>query len=96
MLYWKLLERNWEHLYPIHEGVQPHLAKTRFFNTLVGNPDEEGKFPYPEEIEIVDQVETENVHGRLVQCSWATCTLLFYSFPDEQCGLCRLGRGLYP
>lgn len=67
MLYWKLLERNWEHLYPIHEGVQPHLAKTRFFNTLVGNPDEEGKFPYPEEIEIVDQVETENVHGRLVR-----------------------------
>lgn len=67
LLYWKLLERNLQHLYPIQEEVQPHLAKTRFFNTMVGNPDEEGNFQYPEEIQIVDQLDAENVQRRLVR-----------------------------
>ncbi|WP_340084825.1 hypothetical protein MHB50_02690 [Siminovitchia sp. FSL H7-0308] len=67
MLYWNLLEHNWEHLYPVHEEVQLLLAKTRFFHTMADSPNEDGTVNYPEDIEIVDHLDTENIHGRLVR-----------------------------
>lgn len=66
LLYWSLLEQKCEHLYPIKEGIQQHLAKTRFFNE-VRNSNNEGNLHYADKIRVVDQLETENVHGRLVR-----------------------------
>jgi hypothetical protein len=68
MVYWELKERNLEHLYPISEGKQPHLAKTRLFSTIINLPEEdEGVIRYPEDIQIIDQVETENTYGQPVR-----------------------------
>jgi hypothetical protein len=68
MVYWELKERNLEHLYPIPEGKQPHLAKSRLFWTIINLPEEEdGIIRYPEDIQIIDKVETENTYGQLVR-----------------------------
>lgn len=68
MVYWELKERNLEHLYPISEGKQPHLAKTRLFSTIINLPEEdEGVIRYPEDIHIIDKVETENTYSQPVR-----------------------------
>ena len=68
MVYWELRARNLEHLYPITEGKQPHLAKTRFFSTIINLPEEEkGVIRYPEDIQIIDTVETENTYRQPIR-----------------------------
>lgn len=65
MVYWELKDKNLEHLYPIKEAKQPHLAKTRLFSTIINLPEEEdGVIRYPEDIEIVDKIDTENAYGQ--------------------------------
>jgi hypothetical protein len=68
MIYWELVEKNSEHLYPITEEKQKHLAKTRLFSHLINLPEEEEEeIKFPEEIKIIDQVETENAYGQSVR-----------------------------
>lgn len=68
MAYWELREMDLEHLYPIKEGKQPHLAKTRLFSTIVNLPeDDEGSTHFPENIRIIDKVETENYYGQPIR-----------------------------
>ena len=68
MVYWGLKEQNQEHLYPMSEGKQPHLAKTRLFSTIINLPEEEkGVRRYPEDIQIMDQIETENSYGQPIR-----------------------------
>ena len=68
MVYWELRARNLEHLYPITEGKQPHLAKTRLFSTIINLPEEEeGVIRYPEDIQIIDTVETENTYRQPIR-----------------------------
>ncbi|MDR7238715.1 hypothetical protein [Neobacillus drentensis] len=68
MVYWELTERNLEHLYPISKGKQPHLAKTRLYSTIINLPEEEGGvIRYPENIQLIDQVETENTYGQPIR-----------------------------
>jgi hypothetical protein len=68
MVYWELKDLNLEHLYPIKEGKQPHLAKTRLFSTIINLPEEEeGVIRYPEDIQVMDQLETENMYGQPVR-----------------------------
>jgi hypothetical protein len=68
MVYWELKEKNLEHLYPIQEGKQPHLAKTRLFSTIINLPEEEeGVIRFPEDIQVVDKIETENIYGQPVR-----------------------------
>lgn len=68
MVYWELKERNLEHLYPISEGKQPHLAKTRLFSTIINLPEEdEGVIRYPEDIQVIDKIETENTYGQPIR-----------------------------
>ena len=68
MVYWELKEKNLEHLYPIKEGEQPHLAKTRLFSTIINLPEEEeGVIRFPEDIQVVDKIETENIYGQPVR-----------------------------
>ncbi|WP_156324596.1 hypothetical protein [Bacillus sp. FJAT-27245] len=68
MAYWELKELDLEHLYPIKEGKQPHLAKTRLFTTIVNLPeDEDGVAHFPEKIRIIDKLETENYYGQPIR-----------------------------
>ncbi|WP_409271022.1 hypothetical protein V1499_16970 [Neobacillus sp. SCS-31] len=68
MAYWELKEMDLEHLYPIKEGKQQHLAKTRLFTTIVNLPeDEDGVAHFPENIRILDKVETENYYGQPIR-----------------------------
>lgn len=68
MVYWELKDLNLEHLYPIKEGKQPHLAKTRLFSTIINLPEEEeGVIRYPEDIQVMNQLETENMYGQPVR-----------------------------
>ncbi|WP_026568278.1 hypothetical protein [Bacillus sp. UNC41MFS5] len=68
MVYWELKEKNLEHLYPIAEGKQPHLAKTRLFSTIINLPEEEeGVIRFPEDIQIIDKVETENTYRQPIR-----------------------------
>lgn len=65
MVYWELREKNLEHLYPITDGKQPHLAKSRLFTTIINMPeDEDEMIIFPENIKIIDMVETENTYGQ--------------------------------
>jgi hypothetical protein len=68
MIYWELVEKNKEHLYPITEEKQKHLAKTRLFSHLINLPElEEGEIKFPKDIKVIDQVETENAYGQPVR-----------------------------
>ncbi|WP_144550775.1 hypothetical protein [Bacillus sp. X1(2014)] len=68
MVYWELKERNLEHLYPIREGKQPHLAKTRLFSTIINMPEEEeGVIRFPEDIQVIDTIETENTYRQPIR-----------------------------
>ncbi|MFP5107196.1 hypothetical protein ACSU6B_10540 [Neobacillus sp. C211] len=68
IVYWELKERNLEHLYPIAEGKQPHLAKSRLFSTIINLPEEEeGVIRFPEDIQIIDKVDTENTYGQPIR-----------------------------
>lgn len=63
-VYWELKLRNKEHLYPITERKQPHLAKTRLFFTIINLPNDNNEQPFfPEDIQVIDKVETENPLG---------------------------------
>ncbi len=65
-IYWELKLRNLEHLYPITERKQPHLAKTRLFFTIINLPDQGNEQPFfPEDIQVIDKVEAENPLGEL-------------------------------
>lgn len=65
MVYWELKDKNLEHIYPISENKQQHLARTRLFSTIIHLPeDDDGIVHYPEDIEVVDHVETENTYGQ--------------------------------
>ncbi|MDP4162824.1 MAG: hypothetical protein Q8898_06930 [Bacillota bacterium] len=65
MIYWELKEKNIEHLYPIREGKQPLLAKTRLFSTIINLTEEEnGATHFTENIQILDQVEMDNPFGQ--------------------------------
>jgi hypothetical protein len=65
MMYWGLAERNKEHLFPV-SVKQPVLAKAHLFNHLVHLHDEEGEelHIFPENIEVVDSVDTVNSYGQ--------------------------------
>ena len=68
MVYWELKERNLEHLYPITKGKQPHLAKTRLFSTIINLPEEEeGVIRFPEDIQVIDTIETENTYRQPIR-----------------------------
>ncbi|MEH7374298.1 hypothetical protein [Neobacillus drentensis] len=68
MVYWELKERNLEHLYPITKGKQPHLAKSRLFSTIINLPEEEeGVIRFPEDIQIIDKIDTENTYGQPIR-----------------------------
>ncbi|WP_061808737.1 hypothetical protein [Rossellomorea vietnamensis] len=65
MMYWGLAEHNKEHLFPV-SPKQPVLAKAHLFNYLVHLQDEEGEDLniFPENIEVVDSVDTVNSYGQ--------------------------------
>ncbi|UXH46444.1 hypothetical protein N5C46_10495 [Rossellomorea vietnamensis] len=65
MMYWGLAEHNKEHLFPV-SPKQPVLAKAHLFNHLVHLQDEEGEelHIFPENIQVVDSVETVNSYGQ--------------------------------
>ncbi|OCA87526.1 hypothetical protein A8F94_06565 [Bacillus sp. FJAT-27225] len=68
MVYWELHSKNREHLYPIKDGKQQHLAKTRLFSTIINLPeDEEGVGHFPENIQVIDKIDTENFYGQPVR-----------------------------
>ncbi|QIZ05717.1 hypothetical protein HFZ78_02275 [Priestia megaterium] len=68
IVYWELKERNLEHLYPIAEGKQPLLAKSRLFSTIINLPEEEeGVIRFPEDIQIIDKIDTENTYGQPIR-----------------------------
>ncbi|WP_158587418.1 hypothetical protein [Neobacillus notoginsengisoli] len=68
MVYWELKDMDLEHLYPMKDGKQQHLARTRLFSTIINLPeDEDGTAHYPEKIEVVDKVDTENVYSQPVR-----------------------------
>lgn len=68
MVYWELKDRNMEQLYPIHEGKQPHLARTRLFTTIIKLPEEDnGIVHYPDDIQVQDKMEMENYYGQPVR-----------------------------
>ncbi|PGY12592.1 hypothetical protein [Bacillus sp. AFS031507] len=68
MVYWELKERNLEHLYPITKEKQPHLAKSRLFSTIINLPEEEeGVIRFPEDIQIIDKIDTENTYGQPIR-----------------------------
>lgn len=67
MVYWELKDKNKEHLYPFSTGKQKLLAKTRLFSTITNLPEEEGVIHFPEEIKVVDQLETENAYGQPIR-----------------------------
>ncbi|MBS4218245.1 hypothetical protein KHA96_07960 [Bacillus sp. FJAT-49711] len=67
MTYWELVDKNVEHLYPIKEGKQPFLAKTRLFYTITNTPESDDVIHYPEDIQIVDQIESENKYGQPIR-----------------------------
>ena len=62
MTYWKLVDKNMAHLYPFTGAKQPHFAKTRLFFTVVNQSDSNRVF-FPEDIQVVDKVDTENPYG---------------------------------
>lgn len=61
MIYWRLVENNLEHLYPFTGEKQPHFAKSRLFFTVFNLSDHE-QVLYPEDIQIVDKIETKNAY----------------------------------
>ncbi|MCA1060271.1 hypothetical protein LCL96_15135 [Rossellomorea aquimaris] len=65
MLYWGLSEHNKEHVFPV-SPKQPVLAKSHLFDHLVYMRDEEGELLniYPENIQVVDTVDTANSYGQ--------------------------------
>ena len=65
MMYWGLEEHNKEHLFPV-SPKQPVLAKAHLFNHLVHLQDEEEEDPniFPENIQVVDSVDTVNSYGQ--------------------------------
>lgn len=63
MIYWKLVENNLEHLYPFEGSKQLHFAKSRMFFT-VSNQSNSERTLYPEDIQVVDQVEAEGPYGQ--------------------------------
>ncbi|WNB91108.1 hypothetical protein [Bacillus sp. NEB1478] len=69
MIYWDLKSSNKEHLFPIKEGKQPLIAKSKLLTHIVYLRDDEdqmiGKFP--EQINIVDSIETENQYGQPIR-----------------------------
>ncbi|SFB13681.1 MULTISPECIES: hypothetical protein [unclassified Bacillus (in: firmicutes)] len=67
MVYWELSDQNKAHLYPITTGKQKLLAKTRLFTTIINLPEEDGFAHFPEEIKIVDEVQTENAYGQPIR-----------------------------
>ncbi|MEH7481758.1 hypothetical protein V7157_11885 [Neobacillus drentensis] len=68
MVYWEFKEINLEHLYPITKGKQPHLAKSRLFSTIINLPEEEeGVIRFPEDIQIIDKIDTENTYGQPIR-----------------------------
>ncbi|MCR2822698.1 hypothetical protein [Lederbergia panacisoli] len=67
MVYWELVDKNLEHLYPIAEGKQLHLSKTRLFHTIINTPEDDDVIRYPEDIQVVDQIESENKYGQPIR-----------------------------
>ncbi|MGR3762971.1 hypothetical protein [Rossellomorea sp. NS-SX7] len=65
MMYWGLAESKKEHLFPV-SPKQPVLAKSHLFSHLVFLSDEEGEHLgiYPENIQVVDSVDTVNSYGQ--------------------------------
>lgn len=68
--YWDLKGSNKENLYPIKDKKQPIIAKSKLFTHLVYMQDEEderllGKFP--EHINVLDSIDTENQYGQPVR-----------------------------
>lgn len=59
--YRMLIEKNLGHLYPYPNDVQFYLAKTRLFFALVNQESEEPI--YPENLEVIDDVEVNTYHG---------------------------------
>lgn len=64
MLYWELLRINKDHLFPIKKKKQSYFARSHLFNFVIDNSQ---YLSYPEEIEVVDQVDTENYYGQKVR-----------------------------
>ena len=65
MVYWELKNRNKEHLYPVKEGKQKLLAKSRMYLHIVHLPEEEeGQAHFPENIQIEHEFETDNLYGQ--------------------------------
>ncbi|MCA1063930.1 hypothetical protein LCL98_10835 [Rossellomorea aquimaris] len=65
MLYWGLAEHHKEHVFPVHPK-QPVLARSHLFSHLAFLHDEEGEHLniYPENIQVVDKVDTVNSYGQ--------------------------------
>ncbi|MFZ3589614.1 hypothetical protein ACOI1C_10090 [Bacillus sp. DJP31] len=78
-LYWDLHRNNKEHLFPIMEGKQMLLAKGHLFSYITNlqvEEDENDKFP--EDINVVDHLETENTYGQPVR-------YYLLSFKESEC-----------
>jgi hypothetical protein len=68
MLYWELQEKNKEHLYPIKESKQQHLAKSRLFSYITNLPVGENEIhKLPLDIQTVESIETENAYGQPIR-----------------------------
>ncbi|XXM73202.1 hypothetical protein ACQ0QQ_04680 [Lysinibacillus sphaericus] len=65
LVYWGLAESKKEHLFPV-SPKQPVLAKSHLFNHLAFMRDEEGEHLtiYPEDIQVVDFVDTFNSYSQ--------------------------------
>lgn len=79
MMYWGLAESNKEHIFPVRPK-QSVLAKSHLFSHLVYLQDEEGELLniYPENIQVVDSVDTVNSYGQPLRYY-----LLCFSHGDE-------------
>ncbi|MBW3112523.1 hypothetical protein KYJ26_11815 [Bacillus sp. MCCB 382] len=90
LMYWGLAEHNKEHLFPV-SPKQPVLAKAHLFNHLVHLQDEEGEDLniFPENIEVVDSVDTVNSYGQPLRYY-----LMSFSHGDEVLAAWVGGYGL--
>ncbi|WP_172369621.1 hypothetical protein [Sporosarcina jiandibaonis] len=64
LTYWELVERKLEHLYPLDDRKQAHLAKsTLFFAIIEDTWENDEQILFPEDIRIEGKVETKNTYG---------------------------------
>jgi hypothetical protein len=64
LVYWELVERKLEHLYPFDDRKQAYLAKsTLFFEIIEDTWENDEQILFPKDIQVIDKVEIKNPYG---------------------------------